>query len=112
MTCVQKQPQRCNFCTVTAVNQLRLVSRQTSRHSAYFYHILFGFLDGILDVEVGLGISDGITDTNGMTWQETNCSTNRHEAKLNYFKFLSSAPVKRVCRTLNEQPVVDHRLNV
>lgn len=36
--------------------------------SAYFYHILFSFLDGILDVKVGLGISNGVTNTNGMTW--------------------------------------------
>lgn len=33
----------------------------------YFYHILFGFLDGILDVKVSLRISDGVTNTNGMT---------------------------------------------
>ena len=38
--------------------------------SAYFYHILFGFLDGVLDVEVGLGISNGVTNTNGSTWRE------------------------------------------
>lgn len=37
---------------------------------AYFYHILFGFLDGILDVKVGLGISNGVTNTNGMTWRK------------------------------------------
>lgn len=36
---------------------------------AYFYHILFGFLDGILDVKVGLGISNGVTNTNGMTYR-------------------------------------------
>lgn len=36
----------------------------------YFYHILFGFLDGILDVKVSLCISDGVTDTNGMTWRK------------------------------------------
>lgn len=34
---------------------------------AYFYHILFGFLDGVLDVKVGLGISNRVTDTDRMT---------------------------------------------
>lgn len=30
---------------------------------SYFYHILLGFLNGVLDVEVRLGISDGVTNT-------------------------------------------------
>lgn len=34
---------------------------------AHFYHILFGFLDGVLDVEVGLGISNRVTNADGMT---------------------------------------------
>lgn len=37
------------------------------KYCSYFYHILFGFLDRILDVKVRLGISNGVTNTNGMT---------------------------------------------
>lgn len=39
----------------------------------HFYHILFGLLDGVLDVKVCLGISNGVTNTNGMT-----CSYYKH----------------------------------
>lgn len=35
--------------------------------SPHFYHILFGLLDGVLDVEVRLGISNGVPNTDGMT---------------------------------------------
>ena len=34
---------------------------------AYFYHILFGFLDGILDVKVSVIMSNNVINTDGMT---------------------------------------------
>lgn len=33
----------------------------------HLYHILFGLLDGILNVQVCLCISNGVTNTNGVT---------------------------------------------
>lgn len=35
----------------------------------HLYHILFGLLDGILNVQVSLGVSDGVTNTDGVTWR-------------------------------------------
>lgn len=44
-----------------------LVDLEVFRKFSDLYHILFGFLDGVLDVKVCLSISNGVTNTNRMT---------------------------------------------
>lgn len=40
------------------------------REDTYLYYILFGLLDGVLDVQVRLCISNGVTNTDRGTYRE------------------------------------------
>jgi hypothetical protein len=49
---------------------LKAYFRVTVREGTYLYYILFGLLDGVLDVQVRLRISNGVTNTDRGTYTE------------------------------------------